>query len=296
LIAAQPISTSNTASSGTAAQASTSSSTSTYSADSGPGIVNLLNISGEEQVAVKVTVAEMQRSVAKQLGVNISGSYTTPDFSIKSPTGLSPIGAGVGANFQPGNVGISFTSGDFDIQATIRALDETSMIRTLAEPTLTAVSGETADFLAGGEVPFITGVDANTGTASVAFKRFGVQLAFTPVVLSPGRISLRVRTEVSDIAGFSSTGNPILATRSAETTVEQPSGVLCDRRLAAAEHAARGRWIPRAAQPADPRSAVLVEELHQRRDRVGDDRHALHSEADLAAGARASRRQPDAEQ
>jgi pilus assembly protein CpaC len=224
MIAAQPLSTSNTASSGTAAQASTSSSTSTYSPDAGPGIVNLLTISNEEQVAVKVTVAEMQRSVAKQLGINISGSYTEGDFKISSPLGLSPLGAGVGTNFAPGQAGISFTSGGLDLQATIRALDETSMIRTLAEPTLTAVSGETAEFLVGGEVPFVTGIDTSSGITSVDFKKFGVQLAFTPVVLGPGRISLRVRTEVSDVAGFSSGGQPILSVRRAETTVEQPSG------------------------------------------------------------------------
>lgn len=224
MIAAQPLSTSNTASTGTAAQASTSSSTSTYSPDAGPGIVNLLTISNEEQVAVKVTVAEVQRSVIKQLGINISGTFDNGDFRVTSPTGLSPIGAGVGTNFSPGNVGISFTAGDFDIQANLRALDETSMIRTLAEPTLTAVSGETADFLVGGEVPFVTGIDTSTGTTSVDFKRFGVQLAFTPVVLGPGRISLRVRTEVSDVSGFSSGGQPILSVRRAETTVEQPSG------------------------------------------------------------------------
>jgi pilus assembly protein CpaC len=98
------------------------------------------------------------------------------------------------------------------------------MIRTLAEPTLTAVSGETANFLAGGEFPFITGIDPDTGIATVEFKEFGVQLAFTPVVLSSGRISLKVATEVSEITGFTSGGTPILSARRAETTVEQPSG------------------------------------------------------------------------
>jgi pilus assembly protein CpaC len=103
------------------------------------------------------------------------------------------------------------------------------MIRTLAEPTLTAVSGETANFLAGGEFGFQTFDDTTNDNGTVTrrvivdFKPFGVGLAFTPVVLSAGRISLKVRTEVSEIAG-TTFGIPFLNTRRAETTVELPSG------------------------------------------------------------------------
>jgi pilus assembly protein CpaC len=96
------------------------------------------------------------------------------------------------------------------------------MVRTLAEPTLTAVSGETADFLAGGEFPFLVD-QGNDDPPTTEFKPFGVQLAFTPVVLSPGRISLKVRAEVSEIVDFIES-TPVLSSRRAETTVELPSG------------------------------------------------------------------------
>jgi pilus assembly protein CpaC len=101
-------------------------------------------------------------------------------------------------------------------------------MRTLAEPTLTAISGELASFLAGGEFPVPTGRD-NTGTIQITFKPYGVALGFTPVVLSEGRISLRVKTEVSELAaeGSFTVGDftvPGLKVRRAETTIELPSG------------------------------------------------------------------------
>ena len=228
MIERSPLSVSSGTSTGGAA-GTAASSTSTYAAGSGPGIVNLLTITGEEQVSLKVTVAEVQRSVIKQLGINLTGGFTGDDWEIGTSSagaagGLSPLPGSLGLNASPGEIGMEVTAGNFNIQATLQALDETNMIRTLAEPTLTAVSGETADFLAGGEVPFITGIDTDTGIVSVDFKKFGVQLAFTPVVLSAGRISIKVRSEVSEVAGFTTGGNPILSVRRAETTVEQPSG------------------------------------------------------------------------
>jgi pilus assembly protein CpaC len=200
----------------------TSSFTSTqFDPDTGPQIVNLLNILGEEQVALKVTIAEVQREVVKQLGINISGVLNSGDFSFGTVNGgISPI------PFPPaGGFNFGFDDGDDAISATLEALEETSMIRTLAEPTLTAVTGETADFLAGGEFPFRVCEEADDGdfTCSIEFKRFGVQLAFTPVVLGSGRISLKLRTEVSEISDLLD-GVPVLAARRAETTVELPSG------------------------------------------------------------------------
>ncbi len=191
-------------------------------------VVNLLTITGEEQVALKVTIAEVQREVAKQLGINITGDYAGDDFNFGTGSGnaggggLSPLGASTGISASPGEIGLDFTTGNLSIEATLRALDETNMIRTLAEPTLTAVSGETAEFLAGGEFPFLVeGGDDEPDT--VEFKEFGVKLAFTPVVLAPGRISLKVRTSVSEITGALE-NVPVLSTRRAETTVEMPSG------------------------------------------------------------------------
>jgi pilus assembly protein CpaC len=128
-------------------------------------------------------------------------------------------------------------------------MDQAGVIHTLAEPNLTAISGETASFVAGGEFPVLSGYScsaATTGSSvqscqpSIIYKKFGVSLNFTPVVLSEGRISLKVMTEVSDISaqnalviqvpgatpntpGSTSTV-PSIRTRRAETTVEIPSG------------------------------------------------------------------------
>src|SRR6185503_14917059 len=92
-----------------------------------------------------------------------------------------------------------FQDEDNNLMMTIRALEQTGMIRTLAEPTLTAISGEAASFLAGGEFPVPTGRDTS-GNITIQFKPFGVALGFTPVVLAEGRISLRVKTEVSELS------------------------------------------------------------------------------------------------
>ena len=193
-------------------------------------VVNLLTITGEEQVALKVTIAEVQRDVAKQLGINITGDYNGDDFNIGTSSGdalgigLSPLPGSSGISASPGEIGLDFTTGGFSIEATLRALDETNMIRTLAEPMLTAVSGETAEFLAGGEFPFRECEETDGDLeCSIEFKEFGVKLAFTPVVLAPGRISLKVRTSVSEITSALE-GIPVLATNRAETTVEMPSG------------------------------------------------------------------------
>ena len=93
------------------------------------------------------------------------------------------------------------------VQATLRAMESAGVVRTLAEPNLTAISGESATFIAGGEFPVPTGVTCEPTTAAssdkrqiVSFKKFGISLNFTPVVLTEGRISLRVMTEVSELS------------------------------------------------------------------------------------------------
>jgi len=224
MIAASPLSVSSGTSTGSAASATATSSTSTYAAGTGPGIVNLLTISGEEQVALKVSIAEVQREVTKQLGFNLNFADSNGNFSV----GTAVAGAGGGLspllNTGGGEIGFAYSNGAFSISAVLRALDETSMIRMLAEPTLTAVSGETAEFLAGGEFGYRVLQSSTTGANfTTEFKPFGVQLAFTPIVLSGGRISIKVRTSVSEISGVTD-GIPSLSTRRAETTVEQPSG------------------------------------------------------------------------
>jgi pilus assembly protein CpaC len=198
-------------------------------------VVNNLNIRGRDQVMLKVTVAEIQRDIIKQLGVDISGSlgYGSTVVSFNSTNPFSAYG-------QPlTDTGITGTFRS--IQATLRAMERAGVIRTLAEPTLTAISGEAANFLAGGEFPVPGGFSCDPTTRScqtqVQFKKFGVGLTFTPVVLSEGRISLRVMSEVSELTNENaltltqSVGTstatltiPAVRTRRAETTVEIPSG------------------------------------------------------------------------
>jgi pilus assembly protein CpaC len=118
-------------------------------------------------------------------------------------------------------------------------MESAGVVRTLAEPNLTAISGESATFISGGEFPIPTGVTCQTTTAgavgqcvqTVTFKKFGISLNFTPVVLTEGRISLRVMTEVSEVSlensltgGAGGTTIPSIKTRRAETTLEIPSG------------------------------------------------------------------------
>jgi pilus assembly protein CpaC len=200
-------------------------------------VVNSLIIAGRDQVMLKVTVAEMQRNVIKQLGINLTGSigYATlvpvtqnPFSASGSPISNTSIGIGqmVGAAVP------SFSSNS--IQAQIQAMEQAGVVRTLAEPTLTAISGENANFLAGGEFPIPTGYTCSQTTGlcqyGVAFKQFGVSLGFTPVVLSEGRISLKIVTEVSDLSNQNtltlagSVVIPSIQVRRSETTVEVPSG------------------------------------------------------------------------
>jgi pilus assembly protein CpaC len=123
------------------------------------------------------------------------------------------------------------------VTATLRAMESAGVVRTLAEPNLTAISGESATFIVGGEFPFPTGVTCQSNPAgavgqcapSIAFKKFGISLNFTPVVLTEGKISLRVMTEVSEVStdnsiSISGVNVPSVKTRRAETTLEIPSG------------------------------------------------------------------------
>jgi len=200
-------------------------------------VVNMLTIEGEDQVHLKVTVAEVQRNVAKQLGITMNGdinigSITTCGLTGTTCTAPSTLGNPFGANnrsLSSNALSIGFNDGVSGLSATLQALQETGMIKTLAEPTLTAISGEDASFLAGGEFPVPTGRDSS-GNVTIEFKPFGVALSFTPVVLSEGRISLHVKTEVSEISNAvtvqlgSNLVIPGLDVRRAESTMELPSG------------------------------------------------------------------------
>ncbi len=206
-------------------------------------VVNSIIVRGRDQVMLKVTVAEVQRSIIKQLGVDLSASmnYGTAVVNFNNANPFTALGRPlVDGNTTVGQFGKTITSAGTvvpSVQATLRAMESAGVIRTLAEPNLTAISGEAATFIAGGEFPIPTGVTCQTpvggGTGpcspSVSFKKFGISLNFTPVVLSEGRISLRVMTEVSEVSNENSvtiTGFtvPSIKTRRAETTLEIPSG------------------------------------------------------------------------
>ena len=202
-------------------------------------VVNSLMIAGRDQVMLKVTVAEVQRNVIKQLGINLNGTsvgYGTLNFVTQNPFSAS------GSPISNTSLTVANTSTRNPVSATLQAMEQAGVIRTLAEPTLTAISGESANFVAGGEFPIPTGyscnpvtsggITANTCSYGVAFKQFGVSLNFTPVVLSEGRISLKVLTEVSDLnndntltlPGPPPVVIPSIQVRRTETTVEIPSG------------------------------------------------------------------------
>jgi pilus assembly protein CpaC len=202
-------------------------------------VVNSLTISGRDQVMLKVTVAEMQRNVIKQLGINLQGSigYSTIAAAVQNPFSASgsPISNTVFGVGQLVGAPVPSTSIN-SINATIQAMEQAGVVRTLAEPTLTAISGESANFLAGGEFPIPTGYTCSATNGQnlcqygVAFKQFGVSLGFTPVVLSEGRISLKIVTEVSDLSNQNtltlpgSVVIPSIQVRRSEATVEIPSG------------------------------------------------------------------------
>jgi pilus assembly protein CpaC len=192
-------------------------------------VVNSLTILGRDQVMLKVTVAEVQRNVIKQLGIDLNGSigYGTTVVNFNTDNPFSAFGQPLSNTFLTG----SFKS----VNATLRAMERAGVLRTLAEPNLTAISGESANFIAGGEFPVFGGVGNCDATGRncqtlVLWKQFGVALGFTPVVLSEGRISLRVKTEVSEVTNENAlpvAGGgtiPGIKTRRAETTLEIPSG------------------------------------------------------------------------
>ncbi|MGA4553884.1 type II and III secretion system protein family protein [Methylorubrum aminovorans] len=205
-------------------------------------VINNLTIRNKDQVMIRVTVVEVARTVLKQFGINVSGNWSA--LNPLSPTGnvltnntLFPI---TGAYTPDGNVlSASARSGGASLQATLRAFEQAGVSRILAEPTLTAISGESAKFTAGGEIPVpsncAAGVAGAACTVALEFKPYGVSLAFTPVVLAENRISIRVATDVTELDrensySFSFPGSnrvtPVPATtrRTSETTVELASG------------------------------------------------------------------------
>ncbi len=202
-------------------------------------VVNSIVVRDRDQVMLKVNVSEVRRDIIKQMGVDLSASmnYGT---AVVNFNNVNPFTANNGP-LVPGNnlTAAAINKGLPTVTATLRAMESAGVVRTLAEPNLTAISGESATFISGGEFPIPTGVTCQTTVAgavgqcvqTVSFKKFGISLNFTPVVLSEGRISLRVMTEVSEVSaenaltgGAGGTTIPSIKTRRAETTLEIPSG------------------------------------------------------------------------
>jgi pilus assembly protein CpaC len=217
-------------------------------------VINVLTIRSSDQVMLKVRIAEMQRTVAKQFGINMAagGTIAGYPYAFSTENQFSLVGhalgdlsgAGIGQVCSPASTAVNPVGAlvlrngicnlQNDAQGTLQALERVGLVHILAEPNLTAVSGETAKFLAGGEFPVPVARDRD-GNVTLEFKPFGVGLSFTPVVLGPGRISLQLSTEVSELTNTgaytlqgttatASTTIPALSVRRAQTTVEVPSG------------------------------------------------------------------------
>jgi len=198
-------------------------------------VINSLTIRGRDQVMVKVVVSEVSRKAIKQLGINSTGEWKLGNFSITpsldNPLPLQP--QALAATAVTAGIGNS-------TNFTLRALERAGLSRVLAEPTVTAISGESAKFTAGGEVPVPSGYSCDgTGlcTLGITYRPIGVALNFTPIVLSDNKISMRIATEVTELdfenqLRLSDTRNasqqvvnaPAFRVRKSDTTVELPSG------------------------------------------------------------------------
>lgn len=191
-------------------------------------LINSIVIRGRDQVMVKVTVAEVRRNALKQFGVNPNGSWTSgalnfpADFaspqSLVTPySGKATLGLGTGS-----------------LTSTLQMMERNGVARVLSEPTVTATSGETAKFVAGGQMQVATSSEfdsaANACKVKYDLKNYGVNLSMTPVVLTEGRIQLHISTEVTEMDPITTVTNsrcaglPGVSTRANSTTLELPSG------------------------------------------------------------------------
>lgn len=197
--------------------------------------VNRLKTATPLQVMLKVRIAEINRSLLKSMGVNLLSHDTTGGFQFGIGRGNPGTITGNSATFNVNPTATTLAGFGhllgLDLLGTLDIAANDGLATTLAEPNLTALSGETASFLAGGEFPIPVSQSSGSGNAAITieYKQYGVGLAFTPIVLSDGRISMRVRPEVSQLddangVTLANTRVPALTTRRAETTVELGSG------------------------------------------------------------------------
>ncbi|WP_254601814.1 type II and III secretion system protein family protein [Sphingomonas bacterium] len=194
-------------------------------------ILNHLKIATPQQVSLQVKIAEVSRSVSRSIGLNYKTADGTGGFIFGLAQGRSGAISDDLSKFTHSGVGTTLALGGkllgVDIRQVLDLAETDGLVTTLAEPNLTAMSGETASFLAGGEIPIPQ--SQGLGTVSVDFKQYGVSLSFTPTVMSNGRISMRVRPEVSQLSDSGSVKLngftiPALTTRRIDTTVELGSG------------------------------------------------------------------------
>ncbi len=204
-------------------------------------VLNDLTLLSGIQVNLRVRVAEISRQVSRDLGFNWLAAFSgnTWQLGLATLSGVAGAAGGIGSVLQGGAsgsgglYGMRYTSGNWDINGLIDALAQDQLVTILAEPNLTAQSGEVASFLAGGEFPVPEASTGNSSTLSVTYKPYGVSLAFIPTVLSPERMNMRVRPEVSELSQTGAINFPVaggvvsipgLTVRRAETTVELGSG------------------------------------------------------------------------
>nr|WP_245196501.1 type II and III secretion system protein family protein [Sphingomonas jejuensis] len=200
-------------------------------------VISRLRTATPQQVNLQVRIAEVSRDISRQIGVNLLSRDSTGGFLFGIAQGNAGTitgqpGGGVSYEFpQSSAVGTTLAGAGnlfgLNVLATLDLAENNGSVTTLANPNLTALSGETASFLAGGEIPIP--LSSGLGNVSVEYKQYGVSLSFTPIVMSDGRISIRVRPEVSELTSVGSvTLNdfeiPGITTRRAETTVELGSG------------------------------------------------------------------------
>ena len=200
------------------------------SSDSGTKVVNMLKIRGSDQVMLRVRIAEVSRTELKNFGINLGDILNRGSFAFGLLSGrpfVDPTAfAGVSQNNGDNVLTIGGRLASNNITGVIDALETQGLVKTLAEPNLTAKSGESASFLAGGEFPIP--VPQQNGVTTIEYQQYGVQLDFTPTVLSNDKISLKVAPNVSSLATSTVTiannNVPSLTIRKASTTVELGSG------------------------------------------------------------------------
>lgn len=184
-----------------------------------PAVINTMTLVGGQQVNLEVRILEAQRDAGRQLGIqwnaSLGGSSATIAGGPSNPASDASSFSSFITSVVSGATGLS-------VSATINALETKRLVRTLADPNLTTLSGVSASFLAGGQVP-IRVADANNNT-TLSYKDFGVRLVFTPVVLDGDRIQIHLTPEVSDIGSYTSSGDPVFDSRTLDATVELRDG------------------------------------------------------------------------